>query len=143
MWARCWGFVRRNHYIIPVLGLLTLATQIGCPPDPGWRRTKTIPLPEAVQIEPVIIEHVTVLRTQDSWSGKESTRFDTPSYTLTTTDGRQIELRVRNEHPVVRELYGKEREFGWSAEWSQPEPLDWRRDPLSRSRQAATRGDEP
>ena len=77
-----------------------LGTQLGCPPNQHFMRTRTIELSEPLMLEPVIVEHLQERVEHNSQFREARHRFSTTRYTLKTTDGREIEIIV-GDNPVV------------------------------------------
>jgi hypothetical protein len=107
--------------LLAMLGALT--TQTGCPPSPQARRTRTIELPQPVEIEPVIVEHMGEHVTYDSRSRENQYRYEPTHYTLKAADGREMDVFISdNPYVVIRSpATGGRNTLGWWASWSKPE----------------------
>lgn len=125
MWRKCCHAIRARHYVLPLGMLVMLITQTGCPPDRIYVRTRTVGLPHAVQIEPVIVEHMKDLSTYNSQFGEYWHRFETTHYTLKLTDGQEMDVFVGDSpYVVIRNPVNNERiRLGLWSKWSDP---SWR-----------------
>jgi hypothetical protein len=114
---------RTRYYVLPLVILVVLTTQTGCPPSPQARRTKTIELPQPIEIEPVIVEHLGEHVTYDSRSREYQYRFEPTQYTLKAADGREMDVFISdNPYVVIRSpATGGRNTLGWWAAWGEPE----------------------
>lgn len=100
-----------------------LATQLGCPPNRQFMRTRTIELSEPLVLEPVIVEHLQERIEHNSQFREARHRFSATRYTLKTTDGRKIEIIVGDAPVVVVRdpADGRSGAVRYAPPWSDPQ----------------------
>ncbi len=140
MWPERCRAILKNHCSLPLLMLAMLVTQAGCPPNPIYVRTRTIDLPQPMQFQPVIVEHMEHHATYESRFAQYSHRFEATRYTLKSTDGLEMDVYVGRDNPyvVVRNpAKGEQSYLGLWSSWSKP-GMEFRHPPWAATRPSST-----